>query len=61
MRLPRPAAHKRSESHAGELVAGAPADIVVIDTDRPQFAGVPEAALLDAHISHRASAPCATS
>lgn len=36
--------------NAGELIAGAPADIVVIDTDRPQFAGVPEEALLDAHI-----------
>jgi formimidoylglutamate deiminase len=36
--------------NASELIAGAPADIVVIDTDRPQFAGVPEEALLDAHI-----------
>jgi formimidoylglutamate deiminase len=36
--------------NAGELIAGAPADLVVIDTDRPQFAAVPEEALLDAHI-----------
>jgi formimidoylglutamate deiminase len=34
----------------GELVAGSVADLVVIDTDQPQFAGLPDAALLDAHI-----------
>lgn len=35
---------------AGAIAAGAPADIVVIDTDRPEFAGVADAALLDAYI-----------
>ena len=32
------------------LVAGAPADLVLIDTERAEFAGVPEAALVDAWI-----------
>ncbi len=34
----------------GELAAGEPADIVVLDTDRAEFAGVPAEALLDAYI-----------
>ena len=34
----------------GELAAGSVADLVVIDTEQPQFAGLPDAALLDAHI-----------
>jgi formimidoylglutamate deiminase len=34
----------------GELKPGAPADIVVVDTDSAAFAGVPEAALLDAYV-----------
>ncbi len=32
------------------LVPGAPADFVVIDTDRPEFAGVARAALVDAYV-----------
>jgi len=35
---------------AGELVAGAVADIVVIDTNQAQFAGIRDDALLDAHV-----------
>jgi formimidoylglutamate deiminase len=35
---------------AGELVAGAVADIVVIDTNQAQFAGIRDEALLDAHV-----------
>jgi formimidoylglutamate deiminase len=35
---------------AGAMAPGAPADIVVIDTDRPEFAGVADAALLDAYV-----------
>jgi formimidoylglutamate deiminase len=35
---------------SGELIAGAAADIVVVDTDQAQFAGMPDEALLDAHI-----------
>lgn len=35
---------------AGAIVPGAPADIVVLDTDRPGFAGVPAEALLDAYV-----------
>jgi formimidoylglutamate deiminase len=35
---------------AGELSAGSLADIVVLDTDQPQFAGLPDEALLDAHV-----------
>jgi formimidoylglutamate deiminase len=34
----------------GELSAGRVADIVVLDTDQPQFAGLPDEALLDAHV-----------
>lgn len=34
----------------GELAAGCLADLVVIDTEQPQFAGLPDASLLDAHI-----------
>jgi formimidoylglutamate deiminase len=37
-------------ARAAGLTAGAPADVVVIDTDRPEFAGVEEAALLDAWV-----------
>jgi formimidoylglutamate deiminase len=32
------------------LIADAPADLVVIDVDRPEWAGVPPAALLDAYL-----------
>ncbi|HMD59122.1 MAG TPA: hypothetical protein VKG66_04995, partial [Steroidobacteraceae bacterium] len=35
---------------AGGLVAGAPADLLVIDVDRAEWAGVPPAALLDAYL-----------
>ena len=35
---------------AAALAAGAPADLVLLDTDRAEFAGVPEAALVDAWI-----------
>jgi formimidoylglutamate deiminase len=35
---------------AGELTVGSAADIVVIDTDEPQFAGLPDESLLDAHV-----------
>jgi formimidoylglutamate deiminase len=34
----------------GALVAGAPADMLVLDTDRAEFAGVTDDALLDAYI-----------
>jgi len=44
------------EAAAG-LVAGAPADVVLVDTDRGEFAGVPEAALLDAWIFAPRAAP----
>jgi formimidoylglutamate deiminase len=36
--------------NAGQLVSGAVADIVVLDTDLAQFAGLPDEALMDAHI-----------
>ena len=36
--------------NAGRLVAGAQADIVVIDTNQAQFAGIRDDALLDAHV-----------
>jgi len=36
--------------NAGELLTGAAADIVVIDTAQAQFAGIPQDALLDTHI-----------
>jgi formimidoylglutamate deiminase len=36
--------------NSGELIAGAAADIVVVDTNQAQFAGMPDEALLDAHI-----------
>lgn len=35
---------------AGAIASGAPADIVVIDTDRPEFAGVAATELLDAYV-----------
>ena len=35
---------------AGAIASSAPADIVVIDTDRPEFAGVADAELLDAYV-----------
>jgi len=35
---------------SGELIAGAAADIVVIDTDQAQYAGMRDEALLDAHV-----------
>jgi formimidoylglutamate deiminase len=35
---------------AGELSVGSAADIVVIDTDEPQFAGLPDEALVDAYV-----------
>jgi len=35
---------------SGGLIAGAPADLLVIDVDRPEWAGVPPAALLDAYL-----------
>jgi formimidoylglutamate deiminase len=35
---------------AGELSVGKLADIVVLDTGRPQFAGLPDEALMDAHV-----------
>ncbi len=42
---------------AAGFVAGAPADIVLVDSGRAEFAGVPEAALLDAWIFAPRSAP----
>jgi formimidoylglutamate deiminase len=36
--------------YAGDLVAGAPADLVIIDTEQAQFAGTPEEALIDTHL-----------
>jgi formimidoylglutamate deiminase len=35
---------------SGELNVGCVADIVVLDTDQPQFAGLPDEALLDAYV-----------
>ncbi len=35
---------------AAGLSVGAPADIVVLDTERPEFAGVTPAALLDSYV-----------
>lgn len=32
------------------LIVGAPADVVVLDLDRPAFAGVPDESLLDVHL-----------
>jgi formimidoylglutamate deiminase len=42
---------------SGALAVGAPADIVVLDLERPAFAGVPDEALLDAHVFAPRSGP----